>query len=154
MRVRLMHRIQVSLRLVAVAFLGCSREVSQDGLTAPSGWFEIARTQFIAAYLDTSRVERLPGDVRRVWFRFVFTEPMSFAPDTAARYRAFESRQEMDCQQQRTRDLELKLETVDSVTAASTTPDGAWKPFADHPWNSPVFLVACRSTGNPANSGA
>jgi hypothetical protein len=110
-------------------------------------WYEIARTPDIVAYLDTARVDRISERARRVWFRFVYTLPMQIGDDTTARFKATEAREEIDCDLEQAKDLELRMETVSGLTTGAPTPDLNWKTFEEHPLGSGVFLVACRATG-------
>ena len=132
--------------LIALTLMGCR---GSRGSPDHPAWYEIARTPQMVAYLDTARVQRISTHGRRVWFRFVYSEPMQIGGDTTTAYRATEVREEIDCQTERVRGLEMKIETVDGSIVGAPTPDGDWQTFQQHPFNSGVFLVACRATGSP-----
>lgn len=112
-------------------------------------WYEIARTPAIVAYLDTARVERLPGGIARIWFRFVYATAMTIGADTSTKYAASEVREELDCANRQTKDLEMRMETTAGVSAAAPVPNADWQPIESHALNSGVFLVACRALGHP-----
>ena len=145
--------------LPVLAFLlpsaACGKEQPRTGGGLPpaanSGarWYEIARTPAIVAYLDTARVERLPDGVARIWFRFVYGAPMTIGADTSTTYAASEVREELDCGNRRTKDLEIRMETTAGVSAAAPVPSADWQPIDSHALNSGVFLVACRALGHP-----
>jgi hypothetical protein len=140
----------ITLAFAGIATAACSgRPAAQQQATE---WYQILRTPQIVAYLDTGRVERISSTRRRVWFRFVYTDPIAVGRDTT-HYRATEAREEIDCQAQRARGLELRMETVSGASVGVPTPDADWQPFATHPLNSGVFLVACRATGSPVRRG-
>jgi hypothetical protein len=121
---------------------------SPSTAAAPGSWYEILRTGEIRGLLDTSRIERVSEGRARVWFRFVYTTPMTVGTDTA-RYRALEVREDVDCPRRQTRELEMRFESVTGASAGSLTPDAQWGPIDTHPMNSGVFLVACRTIGHP-----
>lgn len=149
------------LRVVVLSAIGilalavCSDEQRKpaDGLPPAANsraqWYEVARTPAIVAYLDTARVERLAGGVARIWFRFVYGTPMTIGADTSTKYAATEVREELDCANRRTKDLEMRMETTAGVSAAAPVPNADWQPIDSHALNSGVFLVACRALGHP-----
>ena len=130
------------------ALAACSSKGARPAPPTP-GWYEIARTPEIAAYLDTGRIERAGDGVSRVWFRFRYVTPITLGHDTSTHYAAMETRQELDCAHRRTRGLELRMETSTGITTGAPTPDTAWSSIDTHVLNSGVFLVACRATGHP-----
>ena len=116
---------------------------------AGAAWYEIARTPAIVAYLDTARVERPTAGVARIWFRFTYATPMTVGIDTTASYAASEVREELDCANRRTKDLELRMESTAGISTGSPLPAPAWQSIDTHPLNSGIFLVACRALGTP-----
>jgi len=120
------------------------------------GWYEIARTPGIVAYLDTARVDRLADGRARIWFRFHYLVPYVASNDPSVKYEAAETRQDLDCVRRRTRGLELRMQAAGGIAVAVPTPDTAWSSMDTHPLNSGVFLVACRAIGHPipAHGGA
>jgi hypothetical protein len=118
-------------------------------------WYEIVRSPQIVAFLDTARVERLGTGHARIWFRFVYGTPTTIGTDTT-RYRAMEAREEVDCPQRRTRDLEMRMESMGGIFVGSLTPEAPWQSIDTHALNSGVFLVACRSIGHqiPPRAGS
>ena len=139
--------------LIGIACAGRSQDADTRTRSSP-GWYEIARTPEIVAYIDTARVEKRPEGVARVWFRFHYLTPIQLGKDTATKYAAAETRQEVDCPHRRTRGLETRLETTTGLSAASPTPDTAWSSIDTHILNSGIFLVACRATGHPIRPAA
>jgi hypothetical protein len=139
--------------MLLAAACGKDAPKSADGLppAANSGarWYEIARTPAIVAYLDTARMERLPNGVARVWFRFVYGSPMTIGTDTVTKYAGSEVREELDCANRRTKDLEMRMETTTGVSASAPIAVSDWQPIDSHALNSGVFLVACRALGHP-----
>ena len=151
----------VSLRALALLslllsfFAACGKEKPKAEAGLPPAvdskakWFEIARTPEIVAYFDTARVERLPDDVARIWFRFVYATPMTIGTDTSTHFAASEIREELDCARRRTKDLEMRMETTSGVSTGTPVPSAQWQPIDSHVLNSGVFLVACRALGHP-----
>ena len=117
---------------------------------APGGtWFEIARTPEIVAYMDTARLERPAAGVGRVWYRFEYATPMRLGDDTVTRYRAVESRLEVDCGREMAKGLEMRVETEAGVSSGSPTPEQQFQSVDEHPLGSGVFFPACRMLGKP-----
>jgi hypothetical protein len=147
-----------ALVLPTAACVQDDSKTARPSLPAPPNatarWYEIARTPAIVAYLDTARVERPAAGVARIWFRFAYATPMTVGADTATAYAASEAREELDCANRRTKDLELRLETTTGIATGSPLPTPAWKPIDTHPLGSGVFLVACRALGTPIPSKA
>lgn len=111
-------------------------------------WAEIARTPALAAFIDTARIARPAAGLTRVWFRFEYAVPQTAGSDTTIRYRATEAQQDIECAQRRTRDVAMRLETTDGISAgAPFPPGGAWKSFDGHALGTGVFLVTCRALG-------
>jgi len=71
------------------------------------------------------------------------------AVDPKEAFGASEVREELDCGNRRTKDLELRMETTAGVSAASPVPNADWQSIDTHALNSGVFLVACRALGHP-----
>jgi hypothetical protein len=148
----------VLIAIVTLALGACREQQTKPANGLPPAansraqWYEVARTPAIAAYLDTARVERLTGGVARIWFRFVYGTPMTIGADTSTRYAATEVREELDCGNRRTKDLEMRMETTAGVSAAAPVPNADWQPIASHALNSGVFLVACRALGHPIHA--
>jgi len=143
------------LTVIALQSTACGEEQPKPAGGLPpvantgAKWYEIARTPEIVAYLDTARVEPLPDGSARIWFRFVYGTPMTIGADTSTKYAASEVREELDCGNRRTKDLELRMETTAGVSAASPVPNADWQSIDTHALNSGVFLVACRALGHP-----
>src|SRR4051812_30333862 len=88
---------------IAIPSFACTQEAPKTPGTLPpranqgAGWYEIARTPEIVAYLDTARVERPKPGIARIWFRFSYATPMTVGSDTTVKYSATEARVELDC---------------------------------------------------------
>jgi hypothetical protein len=143
------------ITIVILALGACSEEQPKPANGLPPAansqaqWYEVARTPAIVAYLDTARVERLAGGVARIWFRFVYGTPMTMGADTSTKYAATEVREELDCANRRTKNMEMRMETTAGVSAAAPVPNADWQPIDSHALNSGVFLAACRAVGHP-----
>ena len=141
--------------LIAIPSFACTQQAPKTPGTIPSranqsdGWYEIARTPQIVAYLDTARVERPNPDIARIWFRFSYTTPMTIGSDTTVKYSATEAREELDCRGRRTKQLEIRMETVGGISSGSPSPASPWASIDTHPLGVGVFLVACRAVGTP-----
>lgn len=135
--------------------LACTPEKPKDSDDLPpvpnqdAQWYEIARTPEIVALLDTARIERTPEGTARIWFRFVYDAPTTLGDDTTVKYSAMEAREEIDCVNRRTKDLEMRMETTTGMSTGSPFPTPAWQSIDTHPMNSGIFLVACRTLGTP-----
>lgn len=140
--------------LSAVALAACAGRGDRSTATSHA-WYQVAQTPQIIAYLDTAHIERAGKGVSRIWMRFVYTPPISMAPDTTT-YQATETRQELDCANRRTRGLELRMIAVSGAVGGSPTPDSPWTSIDTHPLGSGMFLVACRVAGTaiPAHPAA
>jgi hypothetical protein len=134
---------------IALALLGVAACQQSSAASREPGWYEIAHTPGIVAYLDTARIDRLGDGHARIWFRFRYLVPYVASNDTSVKYEAAETRQELDCIQRRTRGLELRMQAAGGIAAAVPTPDAGWSSIDTHPLNSGVFLVACRTIGHP-----
>lgn len=143
-----MFRSTSAIMCVAFGAVACAQTRSPSASTR--GWYEIARTPEIAAYLDTARIDRVRPGRARVWFRFHYTQPYVPSTDTATKFEAIETRQELDCNTRRTRGLEMRMQVVGGqVSVGVPAPDTSWSSIDTHPLNSGVFLVACRVIGHP-----
>lgn len=143
------YRRPVLVILVALGIVmnGCAR---RSAANHDPGWYEIARTPQIIAYLDTARLDRYGDGRARVWFRFQYMPPITLGSDTTTRYEAMETRQDLDCPNRRTRGLELRMQAAGGIAVGVPAPDTVWQSIDTHPLNSGVFLVACRTvTGHP-----
>jgi surface-adhesin protein E len=140
---------------IAIPSLACTQEPPKtDGTLPPranqgAGWYEIARTPEIVAYLDTARIERPTSGTARIWFRFSYATPMTVGSDTTVNYRATEAREELDCHERRTKQLEIRMETVGGISTGSPSAESTWNSIDTHPLGVGVFLVACRALGTP-----
>lgn len=74
---------------------------------------------------------------------------MTVGTDSSVKYAASEAREELDCTNRGTRDLELRMQTTTGMATGSPFPNPQWKPIDDHPLGSGVFLIACRALGTP-----
>jgi surface-adhesin protein E len=135
------------LTISSVAALACGPRKAP--LAKEPGWYEIARTPGIVAYLDTARLDRLGEGRARVWFRFAYSKPYTPSNDTSVHYEATETRQELDCLHRQTRGLELRMQATGGVAVGVPAPDTIATSIDTHPLNSGVFLVACRVIGHP-----
>jgi len=160
------HKQSAFARAVVISYLllpafACTRDAPKHASgtlpPAPSQgahWYEIARTPQIVAYLDTSRMDRSSAGTARIWFRFVYANPMTVGSDTTTEYRASEAREELDCANRRTKDLELRMETTTGLATGTPFSNPQWKSIDTHPLNFGVFLVACRALGTPIRAKA
>ena len=117
--------------------------------TRTPGWREIARTPSLVALIDTVRVDRPTPTTARVWFRFEYVVPLVIKGDSTILYRASETHEEIDCARRRTRDLAMRLESVEGVTGGAPFPDAVEQPVDGHPLGSGMFVAACRALGQP-----
>ena len=113
------------------------------------GWREIARTPSLVALIDTVRVDHPAPDKARVWFRFEYVVPLVIAGDSTIRYSASETHEEIDCARRRTRDLAMRLESVEGVAGGAPFPNPTEQPIDGHPLGSGMFVAACRALGTP-----
>jgi len=113
------------------------------------GWREIARTPSLVAFIDTARVDRPTPSATRVWFRFEYVVPLVIRGDSTIQYRASETHEEIDCAHRRTRDLAMRLESVEGVTGGAPFPDSTAQSVDGHPLGSGMFVAACRTLGQP-----
>jgi hypothetical protein len=141
-------RLAFGLLLSLPSILSCGARQEDAAIPTSASWFEIARTPDIVAYLDTARIEHVTETVSRVWLRFVYTTPMQIGSDTTGPLKASEVRDEIDCQEQQAKDLEMRVETVAGIVSRTPTSEAIWRPFNEHPLGSGVFLVACRASGS------
>ena len=112
-------------------------------------WQMITRTPNLVAYIDTARVDRTTLGVARIWFRVAYAKPTTFGTNTKEQYLVMEAREELDCADRRTKDLELRLEKTDGIWIGIPLPPPAWESIDTHPLNSGVFLFACGVLGTP-----
>ena len=150
---RIRHLSSTLLPLAGAVFaVACKREAS----AAPpkSGWSELAHAPGINVYLDTARIEQAGGGHAKVWLRFVYAQPFAEPNAPTVRYEAAETRQEIDCANQRTRGLELRMKPVGGVAVERPAPDSVSQSFETHPLNADVFLVACKTIGHPVQKKA
>lgn len=117
--------------------------------TRTPGWREIARTPSLVAFIDTARVDRPTPSAMRVWFRFEYVVPLVIRGDSTIQYRASETHEEIDCAHRRTRDLAMRLESVEGVTGGAPFPDSTAQSVDGHPLGSGMFVAACRTLGQP-----
>lgn len=117
--------------------------------TRTPGWREIARTPSLVAFIDTVRVDRPTPSAMRVWFRFEYVVPLVIRGDSTIQYRASETHEEIDCAHRRTRDLAMRLESVEGVTGGAPFPDSTAQSVDGHPLGSGMFVAACRTLGQP-----
>ena len=113
------------------------------------GWREIARTPSLVAFIDTARVDRPTPSATRVWFRFEYVVPLVIRGDSTIQYRASETHEEIDCAHRRTRDLAMRLESVEGVTGGAPFLDSTAQSVDGHPLGSGMFVAACRTLGQP-----
>jgi hypothetical protein len=143
--------------LVGATLMLCStRSQAQERLiplpaAADSGaaWYEFLRTPTIVAYLDTARIERVQPAAVRIWFRFAYAEPMTIGADTTEKFAMTEAREELDCAGRRTKDLEFRMKSLSGAWVGVPMPEPKWTALDVHPFNSGIFLVACRALGTP-----
>ena len=141
------------LTLIGAALaVACKREAS--AASRQGGWSELAHAPGIIVYLDTARIDRSGEGRDKVWLRFVYAQPFAEPNAPAVRYEAAETRQEIDCANQRTRGLELRMKPVGSAAIAKPAPDSVSQSFKTHPLNADVFLVACKTLGHPVAAKA
>lgn len=112
-------------------------------------WLEIARTPGVIGYLDTTRVQRDSGGSALIWFRFVYTTPMTVGADTSVKYAASEMHERLDCVKRRAKDLALELERTNGADSTAPFQDPQWTSIDTHPLGAAVFVVACRTLGTP-----
>jgi hypothetical protein len=117
--------------------------------TTTPGWREIARTPSLVAFIDTARVDRPTPSATRVWFRFEYVVPLVIRGDSTIQYRASETHEEIDCAHRRTRDLAMRLESVEGVTGGAPFLDSTAQSVDGHPLGSGMFVAACRTLGQP-----
>ena len=115
--------------------------------TRTPGWREIARTLSLVALIDTVRVDRPTPAKTRVWFRFEYVVPLVIGGDSTIRYRASETHEEIDCARRRTRDLAMRLESVEGVAGGAPFQNAVEQPIDEHPLGAGMFVAACRALG-------
>jgi surface-adhesin protein E len=147
-RARVSRYAVVSFLLVA-AVNGCGVARAIPSSAPPEkrvpGWVEIARTATTTAYLDTARLERQTNGIVDAWFRLVYSPPIKpdFFPPVD--YEAAESRQQVDCAKDRTRDVEMRMQPVGGKPGPAKVPDRDWQPIATHRIGADLFRILCRS---------
>ena len=141
---------------VGLLFTACNRGDAKTSAGAQpvttairSPWLEIARTSGVVGYLDTTRVQHDSGGSALIWFRFVYTTPMTVGADTSVQYAASEMHEQLDCAKHRTKDLVLKLERTTGADTTTSFKDPQWTSIDTHPLGAAVFVVACRTLGTP-----
>lgn len=79
------------------------------------------------------------------WFRLVYSPPIKpdFFPPVD--YQAAESRQQVDCAKDRTRDVEMRMQPVGGKPGPAKVSDRDWQPIATHRIGADLFRILSRS---------
>jgi hypothetical protein len=147
--------LALSTAPAASAQASISRAAALDlAAEAPSTWIDFLRTDDLAVRLDTARVERRDDGALLVWVRFEYAadEPVPGRPDE--RYARMEIREALDCDAQRVADVELTIrDRAERVLGTTRAEPPRWKTFVEHPFDTDLFILACRFLSPRALAG-
>lgn len=112
---------------------------------AADTWSDFVRTDELAVRIDTARVERRAEDgALLVWVRFEYAEPVAVPSDPDRTYTTMDIREALDCRAQEVADLQALIRDGERVLATTQPSAENWKTFADHPFDTDLFILACR----------
>jgi hypothetical protein len=121
---------------------------------APSTWTDFLRTDDLAVRLDTARVERRDDGALLVWVRFEYADDEPVPGRPGERYARMEIREALDCDRQRVADVELTiLDRAERVLGTTRAEAPRWRTFVDHPFDTDLFILACRLLSPRAAAG-
>jgi len=121
---------------------GCGQERPRAGASRDQ-WVRLLSRGGITAYVDMSRVVD-SGSFMRVWLRFDYDQALPKMESTTGPYIRTEALEDLNCRDDRARDVELKLiDTTNALVGDTLWGSGPWVPFNSHPLGAHILEPAC-----------
>jgi hypothetical protein len=131
--------------VLAAAVLAAACHSPRSGLASP--WVPIVNSPQITVLVDTSRLSKIE-QVTRLWLRFEYAVPQPKLKSTRGPYASSEVQEEVNCQQQQARDLQLRLLGADGQVVGDTVfAASSWTTFAAHPLTPSILGPLCSQIG-------
>jgi hypothetical protein len=123
-----------------------SSAIHRIAAVAPASWLLLLEVPQLKEYVDTSRVERISEDVRRVAVRFVYSDPQHLPGEPTVLYTSLEMAIDLNCHGQMARDytpqrFDAVGTALDSVSG--TVPMTDWHPFHNAVLGSASYAAVC-----------
>jgi hypothetical protein len=136
----------VLLALLLPASLATTACAAQDREAAAgeNGWIPLGTAPGATVWLDASRVE-LSGTEHTVWLRFNYREPDPVPGEPGKQFWGIRSQHRLGCAARTVTDLQMfLLDREGKQLEDEPLEGGRWKTFADHPFGTDVFPMACQ----------
>ena len=133
------HRLHTVVLAAAALVPACHSP--RSGPASP--WVPIVNSPQITILVDTSRLSQIEH-ATRLWLRFEYAVPQPEMKSTRGPYASSEVQEEVNCQQQQVRDLQLRLLGADGKVVGDTLfAATSWTSFASHPLTPSILGPLC-----------